>query len=114
VLARWREAERLDWAMTEEAVCLRAAGHPAGTAGHTITYLHLTRSLASKHHAGAGTSLAAPWAEVLTRSPQLPLLSSQARAPGCSGSPFPRVREGPSRFRAMLRARGNSSRHTRS
>jgi len=38
---RWREAERLDWAMIEEAVCLWAASHPAGTAGQAITDLRL-------------------------------------------------------------------------
>ena len=60
MLVRWREAERLDWTMIEEAVCLWAAGHPAGTAGRAITDLHLTRCLTSKHHAGARTSLVAP------------------------------------------------------
>ena len=38
---RWREAERLDWAMIEETVCLWAAGHPAGTAGQAIADLRL-------------------------------------------------------------------------
>jgi hypothetical protein len=41
VLVRWREAERLDWTMIEEAVCLWAAGHPAGTAGQAIADLRL-------------------------------------------------------------------------
>jgi len=41
MLVRWREAERLDWAMIEVAVCVWAAGHRVGTAAQAITDLRL-------------------------------------------------------------------------